>query len=475
MFLGLGGGLLAHEEAVEEAFAREPFTAYEDALSDELSPGPDRPPRRVSVALQHLFMIPGQSAAKVELSDEDGDEIETYEFSTGWRIDCRSARVVPYPGRAGTELVEISCAPAINGRMLSKQYYGVTPDDRLALIRFETAEGVFGGLTMYTYPNHTIGPVPPRRAPAEWRAALDSGDPVRVLEALMWIGGDHAPPGGAGDGASVEDGESASNAWALRADAAVTSSVRSLAASRDSWIASAAIATLSAIGQALLEECETIWRARLAAKDWEGALTVLTEVVSRSRELAPTPGLAEALKARARLLARLGRLTEAAADLDAVVKINQASFDGSFWKHLVRGFDRLQRGDRDGGLADLRRAAELHPKDPWAPLWIAVTTGESAEGLLVGEAWLGEVWRFTGGELGAEDLLARVTTAEGRAKPSERLLVAHCFIGVAAERDGDVEVAKAHYQACLATGEELWTEFEWAIYRLAQLTAPAGR
>src|SRR5262245_52797564 len=47
--------------------------------------------RYVVFSGQHIFMIPGTSSASVHLVSQSGADIGSWGFSTGWRIDIKSA------------------------------------------------------------------------------------------------------------------------------------------------------------------------------------------------------------------------------------------------------------------------------------------------------------------------------------------------------------------------------------------------
>jgi hypothetical protein len=90
----------------------------------------------------------------------------------------------------GADIIEAFTEPTRQTQNIPRrQFYGLA-GSRVALIRLEGAKGGLFRNT-YIYPNQMIGPMPPRRVPEEWEAALKSDDRVAVLEALVWLGGRH--------------------------------------------------------------------------------------------------------------------------------------------------------------------------------------------------------------------------------------------------------------------------------------------
>jgi hypothetical protein len=73
--------------------------------------------------------------------------------------------------------------------------------------------------------------------------------------------------------------------------------------------------------------------------------------------------------------------------------------------------------------------------------------------------------RFFVGRTTRDELLAEVPrTTYGDAQ--QRLCLAHCYVGLKAERDGDQVLARESYSACVATGLVSFIEHAWAKARL---------
>lgn len=138
---------------------------------------------------QPIFSIPGTSSAAVHVFDAAERHLSSCAFSTGWRMDLKTARLVKEPS-IGTELIEAFTEPTRQTQKIPRQQFYGLAGSRLALVRLEGATGELFRNT-YIYPNQMIGPLPPRRTPEEWEAALKSDDPVVVLEALVWLAGRH--------------------------------------------------------------------------------------------------------------------------------------------------------------------------------------------------------------------------------------------------------------------------------------------
>jgi hypothetical protein len=136
----------------------------------------------------HCIIMPGSSGATVHFLDNSGKLRRSMEFSTGWRIEIESARLRPEHALRGVVL-EVRSAPLNNGRDVCRQVYGLL-DDRLALLWLEDSLGNFIP-NIYEAPNHTIGPDALIRSAKQWEEALACDQPMVVLEALAWLGGEH--------------------------------------------------------------------------------------------------------------------------------------------------------------------------------------------------------------------------------------------------------------------------------------------
>lgn len=197
---------------------------------------------------QPVVTIPGEDWHRVYLFDRAGRLVGRSEFSAGWRLVARGARVVD-SAEVGAPLLELSTE---GWHDIAREFYALTRGGAV-LVRLEKSGGR-AARNAYDYANHTIGPRPPRRTYARWARSLESVDAVEALGALAWLGGSHAPPGdyewggtinvgGKRVPTNVARGESAEDfriASALRAAPAVRAALARLAKSENAWIREAA-------------------------------------------------------------------------------------------------------------------------------------------------------------------------------------------------------------------------------------------
>ncbi|MCO5165648.1 MAG: hypothetical protein M9894_04670 [Planctomycetes bacterium] len=184
------------------------------------------------------------------------------------------------------------------------------------------------------------------------------------------------------------------------------------------------------------------------------------------------PANDEARASRAWLRASCGALEEALDDCSQALALDPRR-DVTLG---LRGRLRVLLGDRAGGLDDLARAAGLERGEPWAALWLAWLTGD-ARRLRVAPArgWVGVLVRHGRGEVDDRGLLAAALAAPGKDPQVSRLCVVHCVLGLAAERAGDLDAARARYATSVAFGQRRWAQHAWAAARLAQLDLDGRR
>jgi hypothetical protein len=138
--------------------------------------------------------------------------------------------------------------------------------------------------------------------------------------------------------------------------------------------------------------------------------------------------------------------------------------------HVLRG----QALALAGGAADAQRArvelARAHHSDgayPYSALWLAALFGELTplESRARASNWPAPIAAFLLGEISAAELASRTRDAvEG--------CEAHCFMGVALERDGRPVEARAAYERCVALGVTYHDAHVWALLRI-QSSDPA--
>jgi hypothetical protein len=132
------------------------------------------------------FMLPGGSWAAVHLFTGTGRLARTVLLATGYRMtpEEASARYDPAVGAFVIEVVSVGEYSSV-----VRQFYGVRGVE-VVLLRLEDEGGRPLANDYYT-PHFTFGPEVASRAAEEWEEALASADQVRVLEALVWLGGRH--------------------------------------------------------------------------------------------------------------------------------------------------------------------------------------------------------------------------------------------------------------------------------------------
>lgn len=156
------------------------------------------------------------------------------------------------------------------------------------------------------------------------------------------------------------------------------------------------------------------------------------------------PGEAEAWLTRANLLAATGRFEEAKSDFDTTITLSDQ------WETRVRRAIALAAmGDANGAAADVAEAVRLAPESSAAQLWKAIVTGErdGLDRVSREHSWNGSLAAFLA-ERGSPSALRREALRRSYARPY--LAEAWMYIGVEAERAGDVDrAAKAYRRARL--------------------------
>lgn len=142
------------------------------------------------------------------------------------------------------------------------------------------------------------------------------------------------------------------------------------------------------------------------------------------------------------------------------------------WMELAR-LEALV-GDRAAAFECAREYAR-HGDAIYAWLFVAALGGDRSplERCADPAQWSHQLARFMVGTLDAEALLRAASgpAFEGPEGPTERERVceAHGWIGLRADRDGELVTARQHYEACVETGAEYFFEHGWARMRLRQL------
>ena len=187
---------------------------------------------------QPLVKTPGTSSANIYLFDSVGQMVGRSSFSTGWRADVVDAALLP--NKIGSEpVIRINTIPDINGRDLAAQYYGIR-DDSVVLLRLEDGSGNCIP-NIYSWPNLTIGPLPSARKDSEWTRALHDSGTIEVLQALIWLGGDHTHRD------TTENAGEVTGCMNVRRDPETRAALERLAGDKDRWISQSAKLALEKI------------------------------------------------------------------------------------------------------------------------------------------------------------------------------------------------------------------------------------
>jgi hypothetical protein len=208
------------------AFAPWHVWSFDEALGDR---------RYVVFAASPIAILPGHSGAEVLLLSSAGKELGRWRFSTGWRIDVRSAELARNDDLRAP-VIAIHTAPMVNGRDVTVQYFALA-HGRLSFVRAEDSHGQLVR-NDYTATNHTLGGEPSADSVAGWNALLASDDPISELTALVYISGLHAPLGARGNSPEVE--RDARTARDLEAAAGTSARIGRLRHSPHRWIQEAA-------------------------------------------------------------------------------------------------------------------------------------------------------------------------------------------------------------------------------------------
>ncbi|NJK90694.1 MAG: hypothetical protein HC904_01985 [Blastochloris sp.] len=193
--------------------------------------------RYVVFSGQTIVIIPGYSSASILLVSESGEEIGSWKFLTGWRINIQSAST-SYDHKLEAQIITVSTARAINGRDVAKQYFALV-DDKLYFIRMEDSHGKLIR-NHYLYSNHTLGGDLPVSDLTAWSAMLESRKLPLRLAALTYLSGEHINPDKPGADMPSERVEGARLARAFRAADSTKRHITDYRKSDNAWLKEAA-------------------------------------------------------------------------------------------------------------------------------------------------------------------------------------------------------------------------------------------
>ena len=236
-------------------------------------------------------------------------------------------------------------------------------------------------------------------------------------------------------------------------------------------------------------------RARERTEDLEGALRDLRAVLevvpdhvpALYEQLDPLLGLERAEEAmqivrrleateadKPRLIYQRGRtrraldhdLAEIEAEFERLVKLDPRPGIGWLELGLVRG----ARADWKGAQEALTRAVKATPQGNYSRVFLAAFGGdrEPLRAWLKAEGWQATLAGYVLEELDELELLRRAG-AGSDARAREQRCEAWCYVGIRAEQAGDLEKARACYQASVDTGVRRFMEWMHARDRLQAL------
>jgi len=186
--------------------------------------------------------VPAADTFRIDVYDGRGELRSTTESSAGWRQFAERVKSFVDPDLGGP-CFEVE-APQTVGSDLTRQIYALI-DDRPALIRLADRDGVYKQ-NQYEYPNGRVGPAFELQSPERLLQGLQSTDPRRILEVLVWMGGNHRgllPPEQKMIYETLDETKSLRAAWALPA---LKARVEELTRNAHPWVAEAAKKALAA-------------------------------------------------------------------------------------------------------------------------------------------------------------------------------------------------------------------------------------
>jgi hypothetical protein len=148
--------------------------------------------RYVVFSGKRMGFCPNQSEASVILLSSAGEELGRWNFSTGWRIELKSAHL-NYDERLQAQRISIETEPVKpNGRDITKQYFAIV-NDSLYFVRMENSDGSLKR-NIYEGPGEAFGGSLPAKTVSEWTSLLESPHTALRLAALTYVAGAHKDP-----------------------------------------------------------------------------------------------------------------------------------------------------------------------------------------------------------------------------------------------------------------------------------------
>jgi hypothetical protein len=185
---------------------------------------------------------PSSTGVRLTLLDDSGEVLAESAFTMGHRLYLRSAELVRAKDEAHFVIALKTGSWAGPGPGDEKQYYARI-GDRFDLVRLE-GDGGKAIRNPYCVKHFRSGPEAPQRTAADWQTDLLSSDRLKVLRALVWLGGEHWDLKG-GDNTQYENADDVQLVHQVRADPKVVERLTALAKREDAWLQDAAVLALS--------------------------------------------------------------------------------------------------------------------------------------------------------------------------------------------------------------------------------------
>lgn len=188
---------------------------------------------------------PGYTRIRLTLLDEFGSVTSETTFGTGWRFYLRDAVLMPGTKEQFPILVLETGNGAGPGPNVSKQYYAWI-EKRFDLIRLEDSAGN-ATRNRYYLKHFQCGPAIAQQPKLMWESDLVSGDRLKLLRGLTWLGGSHWDlHADDKEDRQFEEFNNIRNVRNVRARTKVIARLKVLANSKDKWLREAAALALDA-------------------------------------------------------------------------------------------------------------------------------------------------------------------------------------------------------------------------------------
>jgi WD40 repeat protein len=177
---------------------------------------------------------PGSTRIRITLLDSMGQVLSETQFDTGHRCYMQGVKLESLVEGEYPAIVLETGSGFGPGPDVPKQYYARI-GNRIDLVRIENSARTATRNTYYRRHDHTGPPIPVQTA-AEWESDLRSRNRLKVLRALVWLGGVHweLRPGESAD-PQMEDVQQVRLVRKLRKRPAVLARLRELVNGKEEW------------------------------------------------------------------------------------------------------------------------------------------------------------------------------------------------------------------------------------------------